>query len=48
MLLLEQDTIRKGQVDNKALPKLKKDMEFEIGGDKKYEIEIIINNMMYS
>ncbi len=45
MSLLEQDTTRKGQVDNKALPESEK--EFEIGDDKEYEVEAIINSTMY-
>ncbi len=47
VLLLEQDTIRKGQVDNKALPELEKDMEFEARSNKKYKIEAIIDNVVY-
>ena len=44
--LLEQNTTKKGQVDNKALPEPEK--KFEMGDDKKYEVEIIIDSMMYS
>ncbi len=47
VLLLEQDTMRKGRVD-KALPEPEKDMEFEAGGNKEYEIEAIINSVVYS
>ena len=43
--LLEQDTTRKGQVDNKAL--LQPEKEFEAGDDKKYEVEIIIDSAIY-
>ena len=45
MSLLEQDTIRKGQMDNKAL--LKPEKEFETGDDKEYEVETIIDSMVY-
>ena len=37
MSLLQQDIIRKKQVD-KALPEPEKELEFEAGGNKKYEI----------
>ena len=47
MLLLEQDITRKGRVDNKALPKPEKDIEFEIRGNKEYKVEIIINSAVY-
>ncbi len=43
--LLEQDTTRKGRVDNKALPEPEK--EFEARGDKDYEVEAIINSTVY-
>ena len=46
MSLLEQDNIRKKRVD-KALPKLEKKLEFEIRGNKEYEVKAIINNVMY-
>ncbi len=46
--LLEYDTTKKGQVDNKALPELEKELKFESRGNKKYEIEAIINSTMYS
>ena len=45
MLLLEQDTTKKEQVDSKALPEPKK--EFEAKDDKGYEVETIINSAMY-
>ena len=35
-------------MDNKALPKPEKDLEFETEGNKEYKIEVIINNIMYS
>ncbi len=44
---MEQDTTKKGRVDNKTLPEPKKELEFEAGGDKKYEVIAIINNMVY-
>ena len=46
MSLLEQDTTRKEQV-NKALLEQEKDLEFEAGGNKKYEIKAIIDNTVY-
>ena len=46
MSLLEQDTIRKKRVD-KALSESKKDLEFQTKSDKKYEIEVIIDNAVY-
>ena len=48
MSLLEQDTIRKKQINNKALPKPKKDMEFEAKGNKEYVIKAIIDSAIYS
>ncbi len=47
MSLLEQDTIRKEQVDSKALLEPKKKLEFEAGGNKEYEVEAIINSAVY-
>ena len=44
---MEQNTIRREQIDNKALPKPKKGIEFEAGGDKKYKVEAIIDNAVY-
>ncbi len=46
MSLLEQDTTRKKQVD-KALLEPEKDVKFEDGGNKEYEIETIINSAVY-
>ena len=34
-------------MDNKALPELEKDLEFEIGGDKEYEVKAIIDSAVY-
>ncbi len=45
--LLEQDTTRKRQVDNKALPEPEKELEFEAGGNKEYEVEAIIDSAVY-
>ena len=45
MSLLEYDTTKKGPVDNKALPELKK--EFEARDDKEYEVKTIINSKIY-
>ncbi len=47
MSLLEQDTNRKGWVDNKALPKPEKDLGFEARGNKEYEFEAIIDSAVY-
>ncbi len=38
--------MRKGRVD-KALPEPEKDLEFETGGNKEYEVEAIIGNAVY-
>ncbi len=46
MSLLEQDTTRKGRVD-KALAKPKKEVEFEVGDNKEYEVEAIIDSAVY-
>ncbi len=46
VLLLEQDTTRKGRVD-KALPEPEKKFEFEVGDNKEYEIEAIIDSAVY-
>ncbi len=46
MLLLEQNTIRKWQVD-KTLPELEKDLKFEAGGNKEYKVKVIINSAAY-
>ena len=47
MSLLKQDTTKRGRVDNKALPKLEKDMKFETGDDKEYEVKAIIDTAVY-
>ncbi len=47
MLLLEQDTTRKGRVDNKALPEPEKELEFDVRGNKEYEVEAIIDSAVY-
>ncbi len=39
--------MRKVQLD-KALPELEKDLEFEVGGSKDYEVEAIIDSAVYS
>ena len=45
MSLLEQDTTRKGRVDEKTVEQL----EFEAGGDnEEYEVEGICNNAVYA
>ena len=47
MSLLKQDIIKKGHID-KALPKSEKDLEFEAGDKKEYEVKTIIDSIMYS
>ncbi len=47
MSLLEQDITRRRRVD-KTLPEPKKDLEFEAGSNKEYEVEAIIDSAMYS
>ncbi len=47
MSLLEQDTTKKGRVDSKALPESEKELEFEAGGNKEYEVKAIINSTVY-
>ncbi len=44
--LLEQDTTRKERVD-KALPEPEKEFEFEEGDKKEYEVEAIIDSVVY-
>ncbi len=46
MLLLEQDITRRKRVD-KALLESEKDLEFEAGGNKEYEVKVIIDNALY-
>ena len=46
--LLEYDTTRKGRVDNKALLEPEKELEFEAKDNKKYEVETIINSVVYN
>ncbi len=46
--LLEQDTTKNEQVDNKALLEPEKELEFEAGGDKEYEVKAIIDSIVYS
>ena len=46
MLLLKQDTIRKKQVD-KVLVELKKDLKFEVRGNKEDEVKTIIYSGVY-
>ena len=45
MSLLEWNTTRKERVDNKALPE--PENKFKAGDDKKYEVETIINSIVY-
>ena len=44
---LKQYITRRGQVNNKTLLKLEKDMELEIGSNKEYKIKAIIDSMVY-
>ncbi len=46
MSLLEQDTTRMGWVDSKALPEPEK--EFKAGDDNEYEVETIIDSIVYA
>ncbi len=46
MSLLEQDTTKKGRVD-KALLEPEKEFEFEVGDNKEYEVEAIIDSAVY-
>ena len=41
-------TTRKRQVDNKALPKPERQLEFEARDNKEYEIKAIIDGAVYS
>ena len=45
--LPEQDIISKSRI-NKTLLELKKDLEFEAGDNKEYEVETICNSIVYS
>ncbi len=47
MSLLEKDTTKKGRVDNKALLEPEKKLEFKAGGNKEYEIKVIIDSAVY-
>ncbi len=46
MSLLKQDITRKKQVDN-ALSEPKKELEFKDGENKEYEVEAIIDSVLY-
>ncbi len=46
MLLLEQNTIRKRQVDN-ALLEPEKELEFEAEDNKEYKVKAIIDSTVY-
>ncbi len=46
MSRLEHDTIKKGQVGN-ALSEPAKDWDFEVGNNKKYDVETIIDSLVY-
>ncbi len=35
-------------MDNKALPEPEKELEFEAGGNKEYEVEAIIDSAVYN
>ncbi len=47
MSLLEQDTTRKGRINEKTLLELKKEIEFEAGDNKEYEVKAIIDSAVY-
>ncbi len=47
MSLLEQNTTRKRQVDNKALPKPEKELAIEAGGNEEYDVKVIIDSAVY-
>ena len=47
MSLLEPDITKRKQVD-KALPEPEKELEFETGDNKEYEVEAIIDSAVYS
>ena len=38
---------QKGAVDNKALPESEKELEFEAGDNKEYEVKTIIESAVY-
>lgn len=46
MSLLDYNTMRKKQV-NKDLLEPEKNLEFEVRGNKMYEVEAIINSIVY-
>ncbi len=46
MSLLKQDTTKKERVDN-ALLESEKELEFEVRGNKEYEVKAIINSRVY-
>ena len=46
MSLLEQDITRKKQVDQ-ALSEPEKNLAFEFGGNKEYEVKVIIVSTVY-
>ena len=47
MLLLKQDTTKRRWIDNKALLKPEKYLEFDVRGDKEYEVKAIIDSTVY-
>ena len=46
MSLLEQNITKKEQID-KTLPESEKELEFEAKSNKKYEVEAIIDSVVY-
>ena len=46
MSLLEQDNMRRRWVDNTLL-ELDKELEFEVGDNKEYEVKTIIDRVVY-
>ena len=48
MLLLEENTTRKKQVNEKTLSELEIELEFQVRNNKEYKVETIINSIKYS
>ena len=45
--LLKQNTTKRERIDLKALLEPKKNIEFEVKGDKEYKVKTIINSAVY-
>ncbi len=48
MLLLEQNTIKREQVNKKTLSESEKELKFEYGDNREYKFEAIIDSLVYS